>query len=252
LSDALTDAIGWPIEFKEWPGVEAHKAMLDSAREVLANTRKYIDEALKANKGFQLVVVGHSLGAATAILCTLILTKTPATGNPKLRCFGYAPTPIVSKVEPFKGVEIYAFKNHLDVVPSASFSNVTCLLCEMLAVDNLDLTLSDRISIVTKEKGNDEILSKVNKAVGDARRNFEQSPPTKANPTYIPGTLFWITPPFQAPGPKDPKPPPDPELFVLNPMDRQELYLKGGLHAGMNHMITSYQAGLDKIAANMK
>ncbi|CAK9035573.1 unnamed protein product [Durusdinium trenchii] len=74
LSDALTDAVGEATQVPGCPGLLAHKAMLASAQAVLEKTRPALEQALRDHSGFSLVITGHSLGAGTAILCTVLLS----------------------------------------------------------------------------------------------------------------------------------------------------------------------------------
>ncbi|CAE8733804.1 unnamed protein product, partial [Polarella glacialis] len=152
LSDAITDAVGNSVAFPEYPGVETHQAILASARAVLQRTRGALVDALAANPGFGVVITGHSLGAATAILCTLLLEASPLPGNPRLRCFAYAPPPVLSapKAPAVAAVEINAFVNRHDVVPRMSLHNVFILGKEAVAIDQLDLGILERVDLIRK------------------------------------------------------------------------------------------------------
>jgi hypothetical protein len=259
LHDVLTDAAGEPEKMDEYPGVQTHEAMLASAREVLKLTRETIDEALNANKGFELLVTGHSLGAGTAILCTLLLqSKSSTEMKPKPRCFAYAPPPVCSEPDApgIRDATIYSFRNDFDVVPRASLSNVCRLALELEAVDQIAFGAKERIMAATTTGGAQKFEVEILKAVQEARTKFETSPPDGYFPLYVP-KLFWITP-AAAPPPKpgssstnDNAPPADPEMFIVSATEKQELYLSGGTSAGFDHLCSSYQAGLDHVPKKM-
>ena len=51
----------------------AHKGIVRAARATLDARAALLEEALAANPGYKLVLTGHSLGAGTAIIITLLL-----------------------------------------------------------------------------------------------------------------------------------------------------------------------------------
>lgn len=74
--DVLTDLNPHSEPFE---GGLAHSGMLAAARWLLQNEGQTLHDVLQANPGFALVLVGHSLGAGTASLLSLLLRETGAT-----------------------------------------------------------------------------------------------------------------------------------------------------------------------------
>ncbi|KNC52849.1 uncharacterized protein AMSG_08996 [Thecamonas trahens ATCC 50062] len=82
MKDALTDLTAaqndWPLA----DGERVHRGMHISTMWFMENVKPLLEEALEANPGYELTVVGHSLGGATAALSTLLLREAglPAKG----------------------------------------------------------------------------------------------------------------------------------------------------------------------------
>jgi len=204
LSDVLTDTSGQLEIFEEYGDVMTNGSLLKSARYVVTSAIQYLKNALHANEGFEVVVTGHSLGAGTAILCSLLLQKQLEC-NQKLRCFAYAPPPVIDKLNApgINEAMMYSFVNECDVVPRASLDNVSLLCKEVHAVHELDLDFQQQASLMTKfaskyfqQRANlitkfasfasEDHMDKVRKAVEGVRRNHLPR-------QFIPGTVLWTT-----------------------------------------------------------
>eukprot|EP00933_Yihiella_yeosuensis_P021231 TRINITY_DN16855_c0_g1_i2.p1 TRINITY_DN16855_c0_g1~~TRINITY_DN16855_c0_g1_i2.p1 ORF type:complete len:484 (+),score=114.20 TRINITY_DN16855_c0_g1_i2:192-1454(+) len=265
LSDAITDAVGNSVPFPEYPGVETHQAILAAAKEVLNRTRPTLNEALAANPGFGVVVTGHSLGAGTAVVCTLILQAEQLDGSPKLRGFAYAPPPIVSPLEDpaiaavsrgpaastsssgcflkcFKPAssnqaELYCFIHRHDVVPRISLHNSYMLGLEAKAVDATDLGFMERMALIRKgktEAANEVAKGKVVEAVTREKEKAKTEPHKEFKSHFIPGRIFWISKEGSEP----------PKVSCSDAKEFQGLLLKGSLSALEDHRIGCYQVGL--------
>eukprot|EP00434_Breviolum_minutum_P020525 symbB.v1.2.018098.t1/scaffold1432.1/size120878/2 len=198
LSDALTDAVGEATEVEKCPGLLAHKAMLASAKAVIENTRSALEQALKET-GFPLLITGHSLGAGTAILCTVLLSVvSPLSGRPRMRCFAFAPPPVVGPLthNALRGLTIHSFINRADVVPRASLANVFHLGLECMAVDRLDL-YHHRFNLMRRDaapeneeetKAKQLILDAVQECQDERAKKHHESFP----PLFVAGQVYWI------------------------------------------------------------
>eukprot|EP00927_Polykrikos_kofoidii_P013236 TRINITY_DN15761_c0_g1_i1.p1 TRINITY_DN15761_c0_g1~~TRINITY_DN15761_c0_g1_i1.p1 ORF type:complete len:518 (+),score=56.87 TRINITY_DN15761_c0_g1_i1:65-1618(+) len=258
LSDALTDAVGHSVDVTECPGVKAHAAMLASARLVLEKTRPYLNEALKGRR-YGVVVTGHSLGAATAMLCTILLKAKPLDGNPRVVCFAYAPPPSVAPTtaSAVSGCDMYAFVNRTDIVPRASVSNIFRLGQECMAVDQLDLTLSERLNLIKQGTVEDAALlgakQKVVQAVTQTRRHAFDNPHNEFPALFVPGDVFWIEWLGRPGGTEDASPEQAIEseeayparIHKVDTLDFQELNIRGGKNALTDHSIGAYVEALD-------
>ena len=92
LGDVVTDLIAStkPIELPDFPNFLVHKGMLKTVtaiHEKLENDR-ILDSAFERVSGYNLVVVGHSLGSGCACLSAILLREK----YPTVRCFCYSPT----------------------------------------------------------------------------------------------------------------------------------------------------------------
>eukprot|EP00747_Dinoflagellata_sp_TGD_P030554 gnl/TRDRNA2_/TRDRNA2_134712_c0_seq2.p1 gnl/TRDRNA2_/TRDRNA2_134712_c0~~gnl/TRDRNA2_/TRDRNA2_134712_c0_seq2.p1 ORF type:complete len:542 (+),score=104.87 gnl/TRDRNA2_/TRDRNA2_134712_c0_seq2:95-1720(+) len=260
-SDAITDAVGAATPFPGLSGVEAHQAMLAAAQQVLQKTRSTVEMALAANKGFGLLVTGHSLGAGTAILCALLLATTPPPSKPKLRCFAYAPPPVLStrslSNSTVKALDVIAIANRNDVVPRASLGNIFHLGQECMAVDKLDMPLMDRINIMRRAAPDGQDKSQrdmITSACADQQTKSKKEPHPELAPLIIPGKFHWIEWPHPPSGDYEaeakgiegfmPDQPP-PKIWQLDAAEFQVLHLKGGKGALLDHLCSSYDAGID-------
>ncbi|RCH98383.1 hypothetical protein CU097_011616 [Rhizopus azygosporus] len=114
IMDTLTDLV---CEYEPWKGGYVHNGMKQSAvwfyQYVVPLLRTFIHE----NNATGLVIVGHSLGAATAAILTDMLMECLDTfSNGKdfnIKCFGYAPA---------CGLSLDLAEKHKDVVQSFVFA----------------------------------------------------------------------------------------------------------------------------------
>lgn len=95
VSDAVTDASASVCEFD---GVPAHCGIARAAVSVFREVQPMLQEAIAMaaaaeGKPFRPVVVGHSLGAGTAILLTVLLRQL----CPDVTCVAFAPPPMVAE-----------------------------------------------------------------------------------------------------------------------------------------------------------
>ena len=156
----------------------AHKGMARAALAVIASVREVVNKALCDNKGFGVVLTGHSMGAGTAALATMLLlegcstmgstmssTMRGAMGgrrqsiygsllppNTPVRCFAFAPPPVFAPFEAApQGTRdaILAFKHGDDVFANSSLLSLRALLITCRIVDDLPLSFRERMRIAT-------------------------------------------------------------------------------------------------------
>lgn len=132
MNDVIVDVYGHSMKWKE--GV-VHEGMGMIAKwiakdNIIVST---IEDALVNNPDYKLTVIGHSLGASVAALTTIYWNyhntfKRFARSfkkNEFLRCFAYAPAPMLSKEIKEKGVDfVITIINEDDIVPRL---NVQCI-----------------------------------------------------------------------------------------------------------------------------
>lgn len=132
LNDVVVDIYGNNMT---WAEGSVHEGMGVIAKWIATDNLIHttIEEALNSDVQYSLKVVGHSLGAGIAAL-TAIYWKTHHTfdhfaksrgGSAFLRCFAFAPPPMLSKEIKEKGVGyVYSVVNEDDIVPRL---NVQCI-----------------------------------------------------------------------------------------------------------------------------
>jgi len=257
LCDAVSDAVADSAPVEEVADLEAHKAILLCAREVLARTRPIMDAALRDNAGYGVIVTGHSLGGGTAILATVLLEAQQLDAKPKLKCFAYAPPPVCSSVAPCKQAEFHVFVNDLDVVPRACISNIYKLLKEAMVVDKTDMPVTTRLKLICKTPAPEDEMH-----VGAVRSalSAEQGQIHKEDKAYrehfLPGNVMWIEWLDQGPPGVQPVAPPagDSNASAARLTHRihkcdagqfQQLHIRGGSRAAESHLAKNYAAGID-------
>jgi len=235
--DVMTDCVGNSVPFPEYPGVETHQAILAAARAVLEKTEAALIAGLDQNPGFGIVVAGHSLGAGTAILCALLIKASPKYANQKLRCFAYAPPPIISPITDaaVRSVDICSVVDRHDIISRVSLHSVFTLGRVAVAIDKLDLGRTDRLSFFQKSAtpAASEATQKIITAVTRVQEEEKTQPNAKYVAHLIPGEVFWI---------------PDKEVSTwplhMDSRNLQGLLIRGDMDALNDHKISSYRARL--------
>mmetsp|Transcript_9891 Transcript_9891/g.14582 ORF Transcript_9891/g.14582 Transcript_9891/m.14582 type:complete len:554 (-) Transcript_9891:92-1753(-) len=94
LTDLIVDATGFS---KPFCGGEAHAHMAFMAERTWNESRPHIEQALSRNKGYTLVLTGHSLGAGVAWLVHMLVPSSFSSS--RNRCFVYGCPPVFSPLE---------------------------------------------------------------------------------------------------------------------------------------------------------
>merc|ERR1712137_224646 len=123
LKDALTDLIARSVTFQSG---EAHGGMLKCARKKLEVVKDILLDTLKKYPGYRLVVTGHSLGAGTASLLTMLLKKEYPYLN--IHCYAYAPPCVLDVALSHEcNSFITSFVLDNDIVPRLSYGSMQYL-----------------------------------------------------------------------------------------------------------------------------
>ena len=123
VKDALVDLIASASPFKNG---FAHTGMLECARRKLEAIQPPLNEAFKEFPEYKVVVVGHSLGAGTASLLTILLKDEYPLKD--IQCYAYAPPCVLSAELALSCSNIitsYALGD--DCVPRLSFGSIELL-----------------------------------------------------------------------------------------------------------------------------
>ena len=166
----------------------AHTGILTGAREILKKAKPILEEVLRKEPSYKLVITGHSLGAGTAelITMTILLNKIEFSGlgQDGVRCVAFAPPPVYRSPrqlpdEVVSSIDIYI--NNFDCVPSLSLGVVVKLYTTMVSVDKLRLSPIE-IGLILAGIGN---MDKLIHAIETTEQN---------NVPYLhhPGTIFHL------------------------------------------------------------
>ena len=151
LDEIVIDAAAFSRDFC---GGEAHSEMANMAEGVWNVAGPKVKGMLKDNDDYEFVVTGHSLGAGTACLLTIMLeSKKLLPPKQKVRCFAYAAPPVFTPLEFVpKSVESTTnFVHENDVVSFLSMHTVRKLFQQIRAVDAVsqdEMTRRERYKVL--------------------------------------------------------------------------------------------------------
>ncbi|KAI9251720.1 hypothetical protein BY458DRAFT_482112 [Sporodiniella umbellata] len=149
LYDCITDLV---CEYRPWKGGLVHSGLLASAQwfftNIIPQIFLYIGRQ-ETRRVSSLVITGHSLGAGTAAIVTMMVVDyidqlRELSDDPefKVKCFCYAPVASLSLdlCEKYKDY-IYSFVCHDDLVARLSYGTASCakelIMDSVIAVDGL-------------------------------------------------------------------------------------------------------------------
>lgn len=150
-------------------GGEAHEGMAKMAERLWKKAGPVIVKTLQEHPNYGLVVTGHSLGAGTASLLTILLKQQqqqrqryqhprewsqatvpmiPPTTS--VQCFAFASPPVFTPLDLIPHVTpfITNFIHERDVVPFLSVYSVRHLLASLRAIQSVPLSLGDQLAII--------------------------------------------------------------------------------------------------------
>ena len=173
LKDAILDAVADEESFLHG---KAHKGILHGAQKILSKVLDTIKENIHQYPSYSLTITGHSLGAGTAELITMEIMSIPGLipDTTKVQCIALAPPPVFrSQTEiPSKissAINIYV--NNYDCVPRLSLASVARLLAAVRAVDDLGLSLTEQLAILTDRCEDTDKIEKINEVVAKVHQD---------------------------------------------------------------------------------
>mmetsp|Transcript_32403 Transcript_32403/g.58908 ORF Transcript_32403/g.58908 Transcript_32403/m.58908 type:complete len:442 (+) Transcript_32403:91-1416(+) len=124
IADVFTDGLVTPSRFL---GMNAHSGSLQSAIAVIDRARSVLERLMLARPDRKVIFVGHSLGAATAILASLDMFGEDSEHydymqSDKVECWAFGPPPVLSHPELLPECaerNIFTFVHNFDIVPRA-------------------------------------------------------------------------------------------------------------------------------------
>ena len=185
--DALTDLACEAEPFLEG---EAHSGIAQGAKVILEESRTLLEELINST-GYGIVVTGHSLGAGTAILLTMLIMETVGQ-HIDVKCWAFAPPPVfrpLDKANPRCASAIKAVCYRHDVVPRLCLASVVSLLCRLKVIDQMPWSIWDRFRYAT---GALAMTSTDIEALETAYGSMMSSGPSRIKPLWIPGSIAWV------------------------------------------------------------
>ncbi|CEP17602.1 hypothetical protein [Parasitella parasitica] len=196
VMDTLTDLV---CEYEPWKGGFIHSGMKNSAMWFFRHVAPQLIAYSNEHSTTSLVVVGHSLGASTAAILTIILTdyiEEFRRGKPEftLQCYGYAPACGLSLdlAEKYKDI-IQSFVFADDMVSKLSYGS-------MMDVKELIIASSEAVKsmgvseILWSGGAEDEKWKAAFQRIAEVRKRCLDS---LGNPRlYVAGQIyqFWLDP----------------------------------------------------------
>lgn len=152
-ADALPDVV---CSKEPFLGGRAHSGILENAKLVVEAVKDHIVRLSQESPRKSVAIVGHSVGAGTAVLVTILLS---GDGSPfsrlmqaaKVKCYAFAPPPIFEPLwalPPWVHASTYSFVNNMDCVPRACLGTVSKLFLAMKQVDALPMTSMQRLAFL--------------------------------------------------------------------------------------------------------
>eukprot|EP00927_Polykrikos_kofoidii_P055034 TRINITY_DN49349_c0_g1_i1.p1 TRINITY_DN49349_c0_g1~~TRINITY_DN49349_c0_g1_i1.p1 ORF type:complete len:502 (+),score=57.99 TRINITY_DN49349_c0_g1_i1:37-1506(+) len=196
VADALTDLVCASVPFLK---CQAHSGIARGAGFIFEKIRGILRQLLQewGPKGYKLTLTGHSLGAGTAILLTMLIydegTLAGSAELPPLQCWAFAPPPVIFPldavpVECNKAIHAFAYCD--DCVPRLCLRSVWHAILRAKANDAMGWSLAERIEVAVgmkTMKWHDAIT------VEATLRKAADEHPCPPSPLAIPGSIVWMT-----------------------------------------------------------
>jgi len=161
IGDAILDIVCDEVPFLDG---FAHHGMVDGANRILTKALPVLQSLLVDRfPSYKLRVTGHSLGAGTAELITMILNDSEWLQNIDIKCVALAPPPVYRPANSDISIEeqvhqnIIIFVNGNDCVPRLSLANCAWMISALKAVDNLNLSSYDQLSIIIQKRTSKDV-----------------------------------------------------------------------------------------------
>lgn len=214
ISDMITDLYIQESPFlasstdRHHRGIVAHRGIAQSAEALLPSVTEAIRE-VQARRGqggrclyadYRVVTTGHSLGAGTAALLSMLLStqsQIPVT------TFAFAPPPVISHptlpkagfpLSLFKrevACQIHSFVHDRDFISRCSHLELLHMLASLTAVDSLPWTDFDRAVAVLRGRLNEQEMCEIAAVLRKAKEGFVGG---KDAALYLPGDICLLRP----------------------------------------------------------
>ena len=215
FADVITDLVCESVRFL---GGHAHDGIKRGAERLFEETIKSVCSLLDKNPSYSLVVTGHSLGAGTSILLTMLylafqngdldnvrqvlpnkIGDCAIHRRVNIKCYAFAPPPVFSSPDllsryPLDCFEVYI--NHSDVVPRLSLATFNDMLHALQRIDMLKIDMKERLRAALSNPDHPAIINLINmiKSVIQeyAFSNVVASKDGNFTRLYIPGKIHLL------------------------------------------------------------
>jgi len=152
-ADALPEVVCTKESFL---GGRAHSRILEKAKCLADIAKDQVVRLSQESPRKSVAIVGHSIGAATAVLAMILLSGdgfplSRLMAAAKVKCYAFAPPPIFEPLwalPPWVHASTYSFVNGMDCVPRICFGTVTKLFLAIKQVDALPMSSLQRLSFL--------------------------------------------------------------------------------------------------------
>lgn len=189
--------------------VYAHSGITHSATALKVPVLEAIRTGMSKRGGkyrkYSVVFTGHSLGAGTACLLSMLVSKEAEF---PVKTFAFAPPPVISR-EGTTSVKrsfltgsnaecsIYSFVHDNDVVTRASHNEFLNLLSAVACIDKLTWTPKERILKLMQGKLTPDEIAEISTAIKNSK-NTEFRQQNDGVELLIPGRIFWLVPKIES------------------------------------------------------
>lgn len=181
FADVITDLVCESVSFL---GGFAHDGIKRGAERLFESTIKTVCSLLDRNPTYSLVVTGHSLGAGTSILLTMMYLAFQSGEMDSIRndlpnkageceikkgvpiqCYAFAPPPVFSSPNllnkyPLGAIEVYI--NDRDIVPRLSLAAFNDMIHALQKIDRLKLDMKERLQAALSDHNHPIIINLIN------------------------------------------------------------------------------------------
>jgi len=183
VKDAMADLVANPTKFMSG---HVHSGMLVCARKKLEMIRNALYTALQRYADYKLVVVGHSLGAGTASLITLLIKQERPDID--MHCYAYAPPCVLSTELAFGCRDlITSIALGHDCVPRLSYGSISRLKNLTSKIISMKSTSVKRLFLTAVRSG--KVSEKLSKDIDELKRELVDDIEDRLLP---PGTIYHL------------------------------------------------------------
>ncbi|EPZ31622.1 alpha/beta-hydrolase [Rozella allomycis CSF55] len=251
FKDSLTDLV---CEYKPWKGGLVHSGIHASAQWFIDNVLGQLISFVSIYNVENLMIVGHSLGAGTAALLTIMLQdhyhEFPKREKFKIECYAYAPPCVVSlDISKRYSHYIHSYIYGEDIVSRASYGSMvsipqyrnkmdlkTMILC---AAENCHSHFKELMRIIAGKEAKSEKSKYLMKKLDECRNAIMvQTSALSYQKLYVPGTVYHL---YVKPTPTNPK-------FTVIEKNSPENFVEILVSKTMvlDHMPDKYDRGFDR------